>query len=204
MKPVYKIVIKVLATIIVLACAFYFLVLPKLSELAENQVAIEEISSDLAAADAKLNQLKKIDKNKTELTQTKTLVDGYLPNDQSASGFILNIEQTASQIPIIVESLSINEIKAAATAAKTTDSETATSTKATDATAKTTTKAPEKEKALTFSASIKTSYDKILIYLRKMEELPRFNTIETISIGGYNKNDANLDLRAEGKIYYAK
>ncbi len=197
-SQVFKIFLKVFATLLFIGAVFYFLIMPKLNELVDNQIKISQINFDQAAADSKLSQLKKISKNKDDLDATVSKVNEYLPDDPSASTFIVKMEQTSSQIPVIIDSLSVTEIK------------TKTTTKSTDAseskdskTATTTAKKPT-EKALTFSATFRSSYENILIFLKKMEEMSRFNTIESITLGSYSTEDGYLTLKADGKIYYAK
>lgn len=175
--------------------------MPKLNQLVENQVALNKISTDYRKADDKLADLNKLAKNQTLLDETKKTVVGYLPDNPDASDFIISLESMTSKIPIIIESLSVNEIKAAKTAkASTTNSDSTSKT----STAKTATKTAPAEKALEFDASIKTTYDKISIFFSQMESMSRFNTIENVTIGNYNPDDSTLDFNTSGKIYYGK
>ena len=167
----------------------------------ENQLALEKVSSEYKQADSTLAALNKISKDQTGLDTIKKTATSYLPDEPSASEFIIGLEQMTSQIPIIIDSLSVNEIKTKAVSkTATSSSDSADSSATTTKTA--TTKASEK--ALKFDASFKTSYDNVLIFFRKMEQNTRFNTIETITMGSYNVKDSTLNFSAEGKIYYGK
>lgn len=205
-SPLIKIIAKITITVLALGSVFYFMFSPKLSELAQNQIEVSRLSIDLKQADDKLKQLKGYEKDHAALDATKKQVLGLLPDEPSASSFILNIEQTSSSIPIIVESLSVNEIKTAKTPAKTdtSDSETSKTSSSTSSPTTTSSAKPAAEKALTFSASFTSDYDRAQQFLKRMQYLPRFNTIESITLGGYNTTSNTINLKAEGKIYYGK
>jgi Tfp pilus assembly protein PilO len=189
-SPTTIIIIKIIATILVIA-AFYFLFLTsKINQLVKNQSDIEKISLELRNADKKLQQLKDVDKNKKSLEDTKILVNNFWPEEQEASSFIVNIEQTTTAIPLIVDSLNVAEPKATK-ATKTTDKK------------DTKTSAPS-NKYLDFTASFSSPYQNILTFFEKMESLSRFNTIESVSLGGYNEDEGTLNLRVQGKIYYGR
>lgn len=201
MSPsVTKIIIKVSITLIGAIAIFYFLISPKIKEVAENQTSLEDIGSQLTIATSELQQLKKIDKDKEGLSKTKEIVDGYLPDNGEASSFIVTLEHTASEIPVIIDSLSVAETKAAAT--KSTSDSSDDEAKTGSATPKTTTKTAEK--SLDFSATLVSTQDNIITFLQRMENLNRFNTIESFSLGGYSADKGTLNLRIEGKAYYGK
>lgn len=198
-SPLIKIIIKVAITALAIGAIFYFIFSPELSKLAQNQIEVARLGNDMKEADNKLKELKGFSKDRTTLDATKNEVAALLPDDGNASSFILNIEQATSSIPIIVESLSVNEVKAATKAKTATDSDTTTKTATTTTTAK-----PVAEKALSFSASFTSDYTKALEFLKLMRTLPRYNTIESIALSGYNSTDNTINLQAEGKIYYGK
>lgn len=194
-----KMLIKIAVSFLVIIAIFYFLIMPKLSQLIVNQLALEKVSSDYRRADDKLADLNKIAKNKTSLDQAKSTVFAYLPDEPSPSTFIVGLEQMTSQIPIIIDSLSVTEAKAQATTSKTSTDSTSTS-----ASTSATKNIKVAEKAYQFDASFKISYDKIATFLTKMESMSRFNTITKITIGSLDSNDSTLDFKATGKIYYGK
>ncbi|OQB06698.1 MAG: Pilus assembly protein, PilO [bacterium ADurb.Bin212] len=195
-SPTTIIIVKIVATLLIIG-AFYFLFLTsKINQLVKNQSDIEKISLELRNADKKLQQLKEVDKNKKSLEDTKLLVNNYWPEEQEASSFIVNIEQTTTSIPLIVDSLNVAEPKTTK-ASKTTDTTDKTDKKESKSSA-------PNNKYLDFTASFSSPYQNILVFFEKMESLSRFNTIESISLGGYNDDEGTLNLRVQGKIYYGR
>lgn len=198
-SPLIQIIIKGLATIIVVVGIFYLLITPKLSNMVKNQLEVEKLGYDLKKADDKLSALKEFEKNKEGLDQTKGEVFGLLPDEASASGFILNIESISRQLGVVVDSLSVNEIKATKAPAKTDDNTTAKAAEPAAAAPK-----AAAEKALSFSANLTADYGKSQSFLKALEMLPRFNTVETLSLTNYSIETGTMNLRTEGKIYYGR
>lgn len=196
-SPLLEIIIKIAATVLVIGSVFYFIVSPKLAQLAENQIEIERLGSEMKQADTKLAALKAQDKNRAQLDSYKKEVTDLLPDDPSASSFILNMESTSSTEGIIINSLSITEVKAVKKTADATD-------KTTTPTASAGTKKTATEKALNFSTSFTSDYSKSQAFLKSLELLPRFNSIENISISNYQPQENTMSIQASGKIYYGK
>jgi Tfp pilus assembly protein PilO len=199
MSPsITKIIIKSSITLVSAILIFYFLIIPKIDEIAKNQTSLEDIGSQLTIAQSEVQQLKKIEKDKEGLTKTKEIVENYLPDKGEASSFIVTLEHTSSEIPVIINSLSVAESKATTTSKSTSDSSNAENKTGTTNPAK----APEK--SLDFSATLVSTQDNIITFLQRMENLNRFNTIESFSLGGYSADKGTLSLRIEGKAYYGK
>lgn len=198
-SPGLKIFLKLFIILIIIGLIYYFLLRPKVSSLSQNQASIEKINIDWQDSDNKLGELKKIDKDRTQLTETKQLVTSYLPDETTPSSFVVKLEGLTSTIPIIIDSLGITEPKVAPAPVKSEDdsSSSKTSTAAKPA-------AKPVEKVLNFSTSSRATYDKIILFFQKMEQFSRFNTIETVSISGYTATDGTLDLKTSGTIYYGK
>lgn len=196
-----QIIVKIAATIIIIIAVFYFLIAPKLSTLVQSQLEVERLGIDLKKADEKLSALKSVDKNRTLLDQAKNEVFALLPDEPGASSFILNIESASSNVGIIVDSLSVAETKNKTTTKASTASEGTEKSGSATTPTKSTTSA---EKSLAFSASFTSDYSKAQEFLKRLELLPRFNTVESITLNNYRPDDGTLTLRAEGKIYYGK
>lgn len=196
-----KTVVQVVVTAAAVSCTFIFVIVPLLDNLKENQTEINKMSYELQAATDKLNQLQALDRNKDNIKVTKDLIEAYWPNEAGSSDFIVDLEETTSEIPIIVDSLTVAETKTATTkSTKTTDSSKDTSSKKDTNTSKTTTTS---DKSLDVTATFKSNYDNILLFFQKMESFSRFNTIESVSLSGFDK-DSNLNLKIQGKIYYGE
>jgi len=203
-SPVAKIIIKIALSLLIIAAAFYFLIMPKLNTLVENQIALEKLSSDYRQADDKLSDLNKLNKNHADLDTIHQTVYGYMPDDPTPSTFIIGLEKMTSEISIIIDSLSTNEVKTqTSTASKSSGDSESSSTKTTTSTATSKT-AAKSEKAVEFNASFKSDYNHIITFFSRMESLDRFNTIESINIGNIDPNTSNLNFQATGKIYYGK
>ncbi len=202
MSPsVVKIIIKVFTTLAVITAVFYFFINPKLNMLVENQTSLEEIGNKLKIAEDELKQLTKINNDKEGLANTKNIVFNYLPDNADASVFIVTLEQTAKEIPIIIDSLGVVEAKNTTTTPKSTSDSSDTSS---DKSVSTTTEVKNTDKSLNFTASLTSTQANILTFLQRMESLNRFNTISNISLGGYDEENGTLSFRLEGKVYYGK
>lgn len=196
-SPLAQIMIKILAAIMIIGAFFYFVISPKLSDMAENQIEIERLGSEMKQADNKLAALKAQEKTKDELIGIKNEVVTLLPDNPDASSFILDMESTSSALGIIINSLSVSEIKST-TKTKTTDTDT------NEETATTVAKKTATEKALAFNTAFTSEYDKAQDFLKSLELLQRFNVIDNISFSNYRADYNTVNVQASGKIFYGK
>ena len=212
-RAVTIIIVQAIITAVAITCAFIFAINPLLSRLLDNQSKINDMSQELSITQDKLTQLKTLEKQKDNIGSIILAVNGYLPDDSEASEFIVHLEKTTSQIPVVIDSLSVTESKTTTSksASKTTDSSDESSSKKSNSnsdtsssTSKTTSSKASSEKSLTFSASFKSNYDNIITFFQQMETFSRFNTIESISLSGYNEKDGVMNLKIDGKLYYGK
>lgn len=188
-SSVIKIIAKVLVTVLAIYAYYTFSFSSTIEKLAKTQNDIYKINNELLQADKKLQNLKNIKKDESSLNSTADKVAKYWPDDKNTSEFIVNLENTTSEIPIIVDSLSTNEPK---------------TNKSSTSKSKENATTASSDKYVEFSASLRSSYDNILTFFSRMENLSRYNSIENVSIGSFKKEDQTLNLSVKGKIYYGK
>jgi len=188
-SSVIKIIVKILIAVVAVYAYYYFSLSSTIEELAKTQNNIYKINIELLQADKKLQNLKDIKKDENGLNIIADKVATYWPDDTETSSFIIILEKTTTEIPLIVDSLSTNVPK---------------NDKSTTKKTKDKTETVANDKHVEFTASLRSSYDNILTFFSKMENLSRYNSIESVSIGSFKKEDQSLGLSVKGKIYYGK
>jgi Tfp pilus assembly protein PilO len=171
-----------------------FLLIPTINNIQSNKAAIKEQDKEINDNYERLSSLQKNDKNKTEYDQIKNTVENYLPFSLQSSQFIVEVEAVAISLNLSINNISMSETSSAFSSS---------SSKKTDSTSENSEKTKTKKTGAQqnqFSLSIKTDYPKAMDFLRQMEKMPRFNTINMVDISLAEENLINL--KVSGYIYY--
>jgi Tfp pilus assembly protein PilO len=192
----------------VLILIIIFGIMPQYNSLNKNQKDLNQAKSDLNAAAKKRVSLEELSKDQAKIDQTKQTVFEYLPDSKNNSDFVVKVEALANQLSITIDSFSFTEVKTQ-TPAKTDSSDSQSTSKSSstsnDSTAKTqTTKKEEPKNYSEFSISFSSEYGAMMQFIEKLETFPRFNSIDSITISGYDKKSGGLGLKITGRIFYGK
>lgn len=191
----------------VLILAIIFGIMPEYNNLSKNQKDLNQAKSDLDIATKKRTSLEELSKDKTKIDQIKQTVLQYLPDSKNNSDFVVKVEALSKELSITIDTFSFTEVKAT-TPAKTdtseSDSSKSTSSSSKSTTSTQTTKKEEPKNYSEFSISLAADYGAIMQFIEKLESFPRINSIDSITVSGYDKSTGNLGLRITGRIFYGK
>lgn len=171
-----------------------FALKPSIDGLKQNKQKVAAKQTELNQIYDKLDYLQKISKNSKDFESTEKIVNNYWPDNSDISQFIVQTEDLAKNNSLVLDNISINEVKKTKTS--TTKGE-ADDSKQSSAAKKST--APN---GLQFTFNLRTPYSSILSLIKGMETLPRFNSISSINLSG--TEDGNINMKLTGMIYYGK
>lgn len=193
----------------VLILIIIFGIMPQYNNLSKNQKDLSQAKSDLNAATKKRASLEELSKNKSQIDQIKQTVFGYLPDAKNNSDFVVKVEALAKELSITIDTFSFTEVKTQ-TPAKTdssdnnTSSQKNTSSAPNSTTSAQTAKKEEPKNYSEFSISLSADYGAIMQFIEKLESFPRINSIDSITVSGYDKSKGTIGLRLTGRIFYGK
>ena len=181
---------------------------PKLGQLTKDQNDLNKAKQELVDTTDKRATLEQLSKDKTRIDLVNQTTLEYLPQNPNTSDFVVKVEAMASKLNVIIGTFSFTQVKE--TTKKTTTDETTSSTKsssssdsqeATDSASKTSQKAAPQNSA-EFTMVINADYSQIQQFLINLENFPRVNAVDTISVSGYNKEKNTQTLKITGRIFY--
>jgi Tfp pilus assembly protein PilO len=193
----------------VLILMIVFGIMPQYNNLSKNQKDLNLAKSDLNTATKKRASLEDLSKDKSKIDQIKQTVFEYLPDSKNNSDFVVKVEALSKELSITIDTFSFTEVKTT-TPAKTdssdnnTSSQKNTSSTSNSTTSTQTTKKEEPKNYSEFSISLSADYGAIMQFIEKLESFPRINSIDSITVSGYDKSTGKLGLRLTGRIYYGK
>ncbi|MFA4995947.1 MAG: type 4a pilus biogenesis protein PilO [Patescibacteria group bacterium] len=158
-----------------------FALKPSIDGLKQNNKKITSSRTELNQIYDKLDYLQKISKNPDDLKSTEKIVNNYWPDNSDISQFIVQTEDLAKSNSLVLDNISINEIKNAQTSS---------------------TKKNSSPNGSQFTFNTRTSYSSLLNFIKGMETLARFNSISSIDLNG--TEEGTINMRLTGKIYYGK
>jgi len=176
-----KIVLAIGAYLIIFVAIIVFALKPSLDGLRQNRQKVSSKQTDLNQIYDKLDYLQKISKNPQDLESNEKIVNNYWPDSSDISQFIIQTENLANNNNLVLDNVSINEIKNTKTSSN---------------------KKDNSSNGSQFSLSLKSSYPSILNFIKGMETLPRFNSISLINLSGTTEGSINVQLT--GTVYYGK
>jgi len=185
-------------------------ILPQYNNLAKNQKDLSGVKSELNVATKKRSGLEKLSKDKTKIDQIKLTALEYLPETKNNSDFVVKVEALAKELSVTVKAFSFTEVKAQTkvlsdTSDTVTDSKTSAKSSSSDSQGSSSTvkkEVPKNESE--FSISLSSDYGTVIKFIEKLESFPRINSVDSITITGYDRTSGNLNLRITGRIFYGK
>lgn len=203
-----KSVIMLALYIILIAVIVVFGILPGISELSADRKELADGSAELSGYQDKIAGLSKFNKNKSEIDTVEKIVNGLLPQDKSSSDFVVKMESLGNELGINIPTFTVTEpvaqVQAKPVQEEDTTATTSKKTSDTPATAPAANTSAPKNTDITFSMSFKTNYLNFKTFLEKTESFPRFMTISSVTMSGYNLTDDTLEYSLKGNIYYGK
>lgn len=203
-----KSIIFLILYVVLIAVIIILGIIPSISELSADRKELADGSATLSGYQDKIAGLSKFNKNKSEIDTVEKIVNGLLPQDKSSSDFVVKMETLGNELSIQIPTFTVTEpvaqtqIKPAQEEDTTATTDKKTST--TPATTQTTGDAAPKKTDITFTMSFKTSYLNFRTFLERTESFPRFMTIGSVTMSGYNLLDDTLEYSVKGNIYYGK
>lgn len=176
-----------------------FGIMPQISNLNSDQSNLSENNRKIAEAETKISDLSKYEKDKTEIGIVEKTVNNLLPATKDSSGFVVQIEALGNELSIVIPTLTITESAKTATPVVS-DEETTGNKTATTATPATT-NSNSKSAGTAFNLSFRSSYPLFKTFLEKIESFPRFTTLNSVSVSGYNLETDSLQYDLKGNIY---
>lgn len=192
----------------ILILVIVFGIMPQYNNLSKNQKDLDQAKSELDIAAKKRTSLGELSKDTTNIDQIKQTVLQYLPDSKNNSDFVVKVEALTRELSITIDTFSYTEIKTDAAPKTDTSEDTSNGQKDASDTSKSTTDAATKKEEpknySEFSISLSADYGAIMQFIEKLESFPRINSIDAITVSGYNKSTGKLGLRLTGRIFYGK
>lgn len=199
---------------IIIGVIIFLGIVPSVVKFQNDQNNLNIARDNLNSAQTKLTELNKLNKDADKTDTVKAKVLELLPDEKNTSDFIVKVESMTSSIPLIIQNFNLAEAKKSS-AKTTTDTKdetgtsnsstkSTTSDQTTDQSGNTSETKTDSGNSVEFTVSFKSDYKTIQDFLNKMEKFPRFNTIESLNLSGYNADTNFMDFKANGKIYYGK
>ncbi len=189
-----KIIITASIYLVIFIAVIVFALNPSINSLKQNKQKVVSNQNKLDQTYLKLNTLQKIEKHPEEFKAARGMVNNSWPDNLDISHFIVQTENLAKNNSIILENLSVAEIKKSSV--KSAPKEDGGSEKAT------TEKKKDAETGTQFTFGLQAPYSSVLSFIKGMETLPRFNSISLINLSG--DDTGIINLRMTGSIYYGK
>ena len=194
-----KIFVKLLLSFGLAGMVIWFGLLPQIKTFNARQNTLNEKQYNLNQHKDKLAILENTKKNWNPTQEMIDRVDKMWPDQDNVSDFIVQLEAMAQKNGVILNSLSITE-----SIVKETKS-TGTETKEEEGTGKNSDAATPKTQAKTeagtkFSFDTSASYNTLTQIMLDLENFPRFNSLDTLTIGRSSNTDG-LSLKINGQFY---
>ena len=160
--------------LLVFASLTVLFLMPTIKNIKDNKKMLAEKQLEFCQVSDEVSTLQKTKKDNSEVKTMFDTVNGYWPDNQDISQFMVQTEGLANKLNIVIENFAITQ---PATKDK-------------------------KSNSIQFNFTAKAPYPTVIELLRNMESLARFNTISSINLN--LDNDGRVSASVIGYIYYGK
>lgn len=158
------------------AITIFAFLIPSINNLKKAKAEISEKQLKVTKNQSDIDYLNKLKNDPANFTQLYNNATNYWPDDPDISKFLIQTEALAKDIGIVIETVSIND-------------------KINDKSGK-----PLPQNS--FTLSFKSDYPGALQFIKKLENMARFNSENSIQLTQGDQD--NLSTQITGYIYYGK
>ena len=171
-----KNLIYIFLLVILFAIIGFFITIPAIQNLSETKQTLNAKQAELDSLSEKVSILQKASIKKEENQEIIDKTNLLWPDSQDISKFMIQTENMAKKNNIVMENFTVSQ--------------------STD----TVKKVKQAKKSIGFSFSSQADYPTTFNIIKDMENLDRFNAIDTINM--LLKDNGILTININGKIYY--
>lgn len=161
----------------------FFITYPAIKQIQKNKASLFSKQKQLKELYAKVDTLEKINKDPEAFGLIYNTVQGYWPDNQDVSSFMIQTEGMAESKQVVMENFSVTQTTA-------------------DKKNEAGKKSAINKSNLGFSFSVKSGYPTILSIVQSMETLARYNSIKSINFN--LTGDSTVSTVITGNVYYGK
>lgn len=176
----YKPVIVAAIFVLVSVALVFFVLMPSLQNLRQNQTSLAEKQAVLTEKQTTLASLEKLNKNIGEFNMVYDNINNLWPDTTNVSGFIVQVEGLAKEQNIVIDNFSVDEANSSKKEGSDDISKGGTG----------------------FTLTAKSTYPVFFDFLTKLQSMARLNSITKISLG--QETGDSLSINITGKIYYGE
>lgn len=164
-------------------------IIPYFNKLSQNQNEYLKTKNELDSTLEKYMHLVELSKKEREILDIKADVFELLPDDPQTADFVVKLESLAKElnIPDYISSVSTSQEIYSGTA-----------------TQKTKTADKKQKNKVAYSIGFNSNYLTIKSFIEKISDFPRFTTISSANISGYNPDTDTMNFKLNGTLYYGK